>query len=87
MIFIYKALDSKGEEIIDTIDAPNESAARQKIRKSGLYPVKISEKGKNLKTGSGISSLKHYAESLNEFINRNSAKKQVGLFSRQMSQL
>lgn len=87
MIFVYKALNSKGEEITDTVDAANETAARQKIRKSGLYPVKISEQGKAPASGSRISSLKHYADSINEFISKSGAKKQVGLFSRQMSTL
>ena len=66
MIYVYKALNNKGEEITDTVDAANESAARQKIRKSGLYPVKISEQGKTVHTGSRLAGIKNYAESINE---------------------
>jgi general secretion pathway protein F len=87
VIYVYKALNNKGEEITDTIDAANETAARQKIRKAGLYPVKISEQGKKIHTGSRLAGIKNYAESINDLISKSSARKQVGLFSRQMATL
>ena len=32
MLYYYKALNSKGDEVTDYIDAPNETAAKQKIK-------------------------------------------------------
>lgn len=87
MIYTYKALNSKGEEVSDTIDAPGEAAARQKIKQSGLYLVKIKEAGAKAEKGTSFSGIKNYLSSINEIFNRNAAKKQVGLFTRQTATL
>lgn len=86
MLFQYKAITGKGEEITDTLDASSEAAAVQKIRKAGNFvvsikPAKISGDRSSL---SGISKIR---TSLYELINKASSRKQVGLFSRQLSTL
>jgi len=87
MIFQYRAINSSGEEITDTIDAPGEAAARLKIRQAGLYVVSI--RNKDTKSGSGVkfAGVRNIFNNLGDLISKNSAKKQVGLFSRQMSTL
>lgn len=42
-VFDYSALDAKGKTITGIIDADGASAARQKIRADGHYPVKLRE--------------------------------------------
>lgn len=42
-VYEYTALDSSGRKIKGIIDADSQSAARQKIRHAGNYPVEISE--------------------------------------------
>ncbi len=86
MLYHYRALNNKGEQLSDIIDAPNETAARQKIRKSGLYVVSISSQPDKVKAARSIH-LKRFIEPILERINRNSAKKQIGLFSRQLATL
>ncbi len=86
MLYYYRALNSKGEQVTDIVEAPNEVAARQKIRKSGLYVVSISDKSEKVKTHGNLR-LKKIADKIVERLNRNAAKKQVGLFSRQLATL
>jgi len=40
-VYDYTALDAKGKNVTGIIDADSESAARQKIRSSGNYPVSL----------------------------------------------
>lgn len=42
-VYEYTALDSNGKKLKGIIDADSQSAARQKIRHAGNYPVEISE--------------------------------------------
>ncbi len=86
MLYRYRALNNKGEEVTDYIDAPSEIAAKQKIKKSGLYITSI----KNQDTGNidhKKFDLKDLSDRILISIRKNSAKKQVGLFSRQLSTL
>jgi len=86
MLYYYKALNSKGEELTDYIDAPNETAAKQKIKKNGLYVTFI--KDQEIKqTGQNKFNIKEFLDRMLLVIQKNSAKKQVGLFSRQLSTL
>lgn len=86
MLFHYKALTKSGEEISDTIDAPGEAAAVQKIRKNGNFVISIKTVDSPDKKTSSLSIGK-IRDFLSDFINKASAKKQVGLFSRQLSTL
>jgi general secretion pathway protein F len=90
MIFQYQALDKKGQNVSDYIDAPSESSAKQKIRGQGLYLVKIKKQELTSKTngdGRSETSLKAVLEKVSEFINMRLSSKQVGLFSRQLATL
>ena len=86
MLFQYKALTKTGDEITDTLDASSESAAIQKIRKSGnfLISIKAADNSGNKTSTSGLNKIKN---NLYDFINKASSRKQVGLFSRQLSTL
>ncbi|HOP62701.1 MAG TPA: type II secretion system F family protein [Spirochaetota bacterium] len=86
MLYYYRALNSKGEQVSDIVDAPNEFVARQNLRKKGLYVSSISNKKEQLKTGGNIR-FKKFLNSIIEKINRNTARKQIGLFSRQLATL
>jgi len=83
MVYYYKALNKKGQQISDIIDAANELEARKKLKSEGLYVVSISQKSES----ASPTNLKSHIELLVERINRTSAKKQVGLFSRQLATL
>ena len=86
MLYYYRALNSKGEEVTDYIDAPTELAAKQKVRKSGLYITFIKDQDKK-KSDQNKFNIKEYSDRLLLQLRKNSAKKQVGLFSRQLSTL
>lgn len=47
--FMYEAMDNKGMEVKDTIEAATEQEAQSKIRERGFYVTKISEKGRTKK--------------------------------------
>lgn len=86
MLYYYKALNKKGETVSDYIDAPNETAAKQKIKKMGLYVTSI--KDQEIKQSSGKKfDIREFYQRLVLNIRKNSAKNQVGLFSRQLSTL
>jgi general secretion pathway protein F len=86
MLYYYRALNSKGEEVADYIDAPSELAAKQKIRKSGLYVTSIKDHDVK-KTDHGKFNIKEFTDRILMQFQKKSAKKQVGLFSRQLSTL
>ncbi|MFA5519091.1 MAG: type II secretion system F family protein [Spirochaetota bacterium] len=86
MLFHYKALTKSGEEITDTVDAPGEAAAIQKIRNDGNFVISIKAADLAGKKTSSFS-IRKVRDYLYDFINKSSAKKQVGLFSRQLSTL
>jgi len=84
VIFSYKALDKKGRELSDFIDAPSETAARSKIKHSGLFLVSIQKEDIKPGTKRDIKSLLKNAALI---FSRGSAKKQISLFSRQLGTL
>lgn len=60
--FQYKALDSKGEETIGSIQAANEAEAVQQIRALNLHPTQIAEEGKGKITKSKAPAAKGKAK-------------------------
>jgi general secretion pathway protein F len=86
MLYYYRALNNKGEEITDFIDAPNENAAKQRIKKSGLYIVSIKNQEIKKPTGERLNLKATWDHLLHKF-RKTSAKKNVGLFSRQLATL
>ena len=45
----YEAMDSRGLEVKDVIEATSEAEAQKKIREQGYFVTKISEKGRKKK--------------------------------------
>ncbi len=86
MLYYYRALNSKGEEVTDYIDAPTELAAKQKIKKTGLYVTFIKDQEVK-KSVQDKFNIKEFSDKMLLKFRKNSAKKQVGLFSRQLSTL
>jgi len=86
MLYYYRALNNKGEEITDFIDAPTETAAKQKIKKNGLYIVSIKDHEIKKAPGDRLN-LKASIDHLFHKLKKTSAKKNVGLFSRQLATL
>lgn len=86
MVFYYKGINTAGKEFTDTIDAASESAAIQKIRKAGNFVVFIrsTETAESNSSAFNINKIRDYFTAL---FNRASARKQVGLFSRQLGTL
>ena len=52
-VYEYTALDARGKTLSGILDAESSSAARQKLRTAGNYPVSISETNKTLEKKSG----------------------------------
>ena len=48
-VYQYEAMDNQGLEIKDSIEAASEAEAQQKIRESGYFVTKITEKGRKTK--------------------------------------
>ncbi len=88
MIYVYEALNSKGETVTDTVDASSEGTARTKIRGLGLYPVSIrkEEVSTNGKSSSSVG-LKGIAARITDTISVKFSSKHVGMFSRQLATL
>ena len=89
MIFQYQALNEKGDNESDFIDAPSEAAARTKLRSQGLYVVKISRHElSDKKSADGKHSfISKIYDDLSNYIGEKLSAKQIGLFSRQLSTL
>lgn len=56
--FQYIALDAKGEQSADTIEASSEAEAIQHLRANGLYPTHIQEEGKAAKPSKAATASK-----------------------------
>ncbi|HRZ25618.1 MAG TPA: type II secretion system F family protein [Spirochaetota bacterium] len=90
MIFLYQALNREGKNVTDYVDAPSESAARQKIRAQGLYLVKLSKEEVHQPAAPGDSragQIKNILEKFSHTVSLKLSTRQVGLFSRQLSTL
>ncbi|MFP6869975.1 MAG: type II secretion system F family protein [Nitrospinota bacterium] len=57
-VFMYRALDSRGQTHEDEVVAESSSAAREVIRQKGLYPIEVSDFIQARKFGSPLSYLK-----------------------------
>ncbi|HRZ86183.1 MAG TPA: type II secretion system F family protein, partial [bacterium] len=44
--FEYRAVNKKGKDVVDIIEAANNLDALNKVRELGLYPIKVAEKAK-----------------------------------------
>ena len=86
MLFYYKAINNNGNEVSDYIDAVSEIAAKQKIKKLGLYLTFIQNE-EIKKSTNEKSNLRGIVDRELLRIRKFLAKKQVALFSRQLATL
>ena len=91
MIFSFTALDKNGKSVSDIIDAISIEKARLQLKKNGLYITSISEQ--SIKKKIDISKRTNnqffytiFSNIINYFASKR-IKKEVGLFSRQLSTL
>lgn len=87
MIYQYHALDKSGKSVTDYIEASSDIAARDKLRSSGLYVVKITKKDITNLDHSDKTTIRSLFDRLFNFISISMAAKEVGIFSRQLSTL
>ena len=87
MLFYYKAINNNGNEVSDYIDATSEIAAKQKIKKLGLYLTFIKNEDVKKTIDDKKFTIKGMINRALQNIRENLAKKQVALFSRQLSTL
>lgn len=85
--FKFEAMDTSGQEVKDSVEAPSEEEAQQKIRQMGYFVTKISEvaqKGKKGKKGKADAAKKKRGKT---FAIGGVSSKQLCLFTRQFSTL
>ncbi|MBA4031142.1 MAG: pilus assembly protein PilC [Planctomyces sp.] len=88
--FTYEAMDNKGMEVKDTIEAATEQEAQSKIRERGFYVTKISEKGRTKKKKDANASKdgkKKPTKKKGTFTIGGVGAKQLCTFTRQLSTL
>ncbi len=89
--FQYIALDAKGEQSADTIEASSEAEAIQLLRANGLYPTHIQEEGKAAKPKAAVAKRKTKAggkpSSLKGQFGLKVKPKNLMIFTRQLATL
>jgi general secretion pathway protein F len=80
-IFEYNALNLKGKTVTDIIDADSHSAARQKLRAAGIYPVSIREVQEKL------TSREHRFDFLLRFFTSKVKSGELTMMTRQLATL
>jgi len=78
-VYEYVALDNKGRERKGFVDATGVSAARQQLRESGIYPVKIYPAREKKKTSFSAAMEISFLQKV--------SPKEVSMFTRQLSTL
>jgi general secretion pathway protein F len=78
-VYEYVALDKKGRERKGFVDATGVSAARQKLRESGIYPVEIYPAREKKKTSFSAAMEISFLQKV--------SPKEVSMFTRQLSTL
>lgn len=95
--FVYTALDARGQEVSDTMEAANEQEAIQALRQSGYYPTsvvdaskarKAAAKGKAAPKAAKAGGLKKEIKINIPFLERKTIKpKTLMIFTRQLATL
>lgn len=95
--YAYTALDARGQEVTDTLEAPNEQEAIQALRQAGYYPTSVLEAGKAARAAKakGAKAPKAKAAGLKKdlsisipFLERKTIKpKTLMIFTRQLATL
>src|ERR1700733_4335432 len=86
--FKFEAMDTAGAEVKDSVDAPSEEEAQQKIRQMGYFVTKITESaGKQTKAGKKKGGKKKGGKKTKTFTIGGCSQKQLVTFTRQFSTL
>lgn len=56
-VYAYKGIDERDKKVGGLIDADNAKAARQKLRKQGVYPLELEETVERVRQKSGLGSV------------------------------
>ena len=80
----FEAMDSTGQEVKDSIEAPSESDAQAQIRRMGYFVTKIAEKGKRKKVAAKQAKGRKKSKT---FTIGGVSSKQLCTFTRQLSTL
>src|SRR6266566_5311438 len=81
-LFKFEAMDTTGSEVKDTVEAPSEEEAQQKIKQMGYFVTKITEVAAKSKKGKGRGRKKKKTFTIGGVSN-----KQLCTFTRQFSTL
>lgn len=87
MIYQYQAMNSKGQKVINIIDAQSEARAKLKLKSEGLYVIKISPQKEEQKLVSQSKGFSAQLQRLYSMVNLRMSAKHVGIFSRQLATL
>jgi len=86
--FKFEAMDTAGAEVKDSVDAPSEEEAQQKIRQMGYFVTKITEQaGGKQKGGKKKGGKKKGGKKGKTFVLGGVSQKQLVTFTRQFSTL
>src|SRR5438552_13709 len=84
----FEAMDTAGAEVKDSVDAPSEEEAQQKIRQMGYFVTKITEQAsKQTKGGKKKGGKKKGGKRSKTFVIGGANQKQLVTFTRQFSTL
>ena len=86
-IFQYEAVDQKGAEVKDIIEAPTREEAQAKIRQKGYFPTKLAERGKKKTAKKTAGAKKTSTKRKKTFSIGGVGAKQLTIFTRQLSTL
>jgi type IV pilus assembly protein PilC len=86
-VFQYEAMDNNGMEVKDTIEAPSEADAQQKIRDQGYFVTRIQEKRSKKKKAGGETKTKQGPRKKRGFSMGRVKAKHLCTFTRQLSTL
>src|SRR5271157_4208279 len=82
--FKFEAMDTAGAEVKDSVEAPSEEEAQQKIRQMGYFVTKITESaGKQTKAGKKKGGKKKGGKKTKTFTIGGCSQKQLVTFTRQ----
>lgn len=85
--FKFEAMDTAGAEVKDSVEAPTEEEAQQKIRQMGYFVTKITEQASKQKAGKKKAGKKKGGKKAKTFALGGCNQKQLVTFTRQFSTL
>lgn len=82
----YRAVDIKGRDVVDMVEASSNIDALNKVRELGLYPIKVVEKGRGAAKGKKAGGLAPVLK-FNLFTSKSVKPHQMVIFIRQFATL